>query len=739
MTYMPSQAVKPRYDQERLSNSLIDILQREDHAYLEAPTGTGKTLTIGLTGHNFSDHHKVFLANTVDLVDQGHASLTYFGNQGLLDISGWSFMTWQSFVSFVKRDHLKSVIKDDRPMLIFVDECHMGGSVSPKERRSFAMIREAADKVVWVSATPWQLDECVLGRRADHTAFFSTADAYKGGLINDVDLIRVDCGLRLKVAIADFERREGRRFQSLAARDFSVEGSIADELLDKLEQYGPEHGLALRDVRTIISHRMRLMGSHYLRHHRGQKAIFWVPNQRHAIECAKYLSKGLSGSDRAEAIITDPSGSVAEAGYSAEALEQFRDPEGAVKVACVVYRLREGFDMPELRLGYDCAWNPYNFRATAQKIGRLTRVSEGKKPSAFHYAVDVKTVLGANADYNADFLAQLAASLTLEADEARDVADAIFENLSLRGAWSEQPMSPANVSRTLETLEGRQYQITKTPLFDILSANGAQEIERHTVSTMIAERGTRGDRLHEILDQLADGADWKAYPDNVRTNLLNAARPNQVLYLPSIRKRLAEVRPDLLPRTHKVRLQERIEQFNKMIDSLARGGDPSKLPLDMKQKLVAAANPRTRDYIPEIHQRLSFVCKDLVPTTMEELSRARIEKLNAIIDRLANGDELRSLSKNERTLISNAANPKTRQYLPDIRARLQNACPKAIPKPRNRTKQEQEASEGLKETMLHEDHSAQTKTIAAIVCGLSKQGRIPTVRPNARLSSSMTT
>lgn len=686
MTYMLSPAIKPRHDQEKLSGSLITILHEKDHAYLEAPTGTGKTLTIGLTGHSFADHRKVFLANTVDLVEQGKASLTNFGHQGLLDMSGWSFMTWQSFVSFIKRDHLKSVIEDDRPMLIFVDECHMGGSVSPKERRSFTMIREAADKVVWVSATPWQLDESVLGKRSDHTAFFSTADAYKRGLINDVDLVRVDCGLKLKVAIADLERRGGQRFQTLAARDFSVEGSKADELLDKLEQYGPEHGLALRDVKTIISHRMRLMGAHYLKHHRGQKAIFWVPNQRHAIECAKYISKRLPGSERAEAIITDPSGSVAEAEYSAEALQQFRDPEGAVKVACVVYRLREGFDMPELRLGYDCAWNPYNFRATAQKIGRLTRVSEGKQPSAFHYAVDVKTVLGANADYNADFLAQLAASLTLEADETRDVADAIFENLSLRSAWSGQPEGPTKISRSYEWLEGRQYQISKTPLFDILSANGAQEIERHTVSTMIAERGTRADKLYELLDKLANGADWKAYPENVRTNLLNAARPNQVLYLPAIRKRLAEVRPDLLPRSHKVRLEERIEQFNQMIDGLERGEDPSKLPPDMKQKLVAAANPRTREYIPAIHQRLSVVCKALVPKTMEELSRARIENLNAIVDRLERGEELSSLSKNERTLISNAANPKTRQYLPEVRHRLQNVCPKAIPKPTNRSK-----------------------------------------------------
>ena len=53
--------IVPRPDQLSLACQLNEILGRAEHAYLEAPTGTGKTLTIELAGSAFRGHTNVSL------------------------------------------------------------------------------------------------------------------------------------------------------------------------------------------------------------------------------------------------------------------------------------------------------------------------------------------------------------------------------------------------------------------------------------------------------------------------------------------------------------------------------------------------------------------------------------------------------------------------------------------------------------------------------------------------------
>ena len=499
------QTLTPRSDQLELKDALLAILDNGNHAYLESPTGTGKTLTIALTGEARPDYSKIFLAHSIDIVQQARSDFELFHQMGLVDdLSVWRFATWHLFRNAITNNSVSDWACNGRPIIAFVDECHIGGSDTGGDTNvSFPMIRSAAEKTVWVSATPWDLDENALGLREGHTARMSLEAAYKTDLLNPVDLVRVDCGLQLRIAVKELELSEGKSLHRLAGRVFEIDTNTADEVFENLNdelEVAIQRKLRPTDVRLIMQHRIRLMADLYLKLHNGDQAIFWVPNQQVAKDCADYITAGLKNGQRAEPIITEPDKSSADAEYATAAKQSF-DANGEVRVLCVVYRLREGFNCKALHLGFDCSWNPRNVRSTIQKLGRLIRKADGKPASKYYYAVDVKTVAGAsNRDLNEVFVSDLAGQLALDEVSARFVAEGLVENISVSAAVSNtHTLAKQNVESAAYEVGDREVRTVTTALFNFTEAEGYREAVPTTLGDILLPTETIEGALERII------------------------------------------------------------------------------------------------------------------------------------------------------------------------------------------------------------------------------------------------
>ncbi len=81
-----------------------------------------------------------------------------------------------------------------------------------------------------------------------------------------------------------------------------------------------------------------------------------------------------------------------------EAFEGDADNRGSVDVLFVVGMLQEGFDMPRLRLAFDCRfyrkWEAPQVARLIQKLGRLTRLDEDTSPKRYYYARDITDYYG---------------------------------------------------------------------------------------------------------------------------------------------------------------------------------------------------------------------------------------------------------------------------------------------------------------------------------------------------------
>ncbi len=371
------------------------------------------------------------------------------------------------------------------------------------------MIRAAAHKVCWVSATPWNLDEYTLGPRQGYTAILTIEEAYRSKLLNPVDIVRVDCGLHIRAAVDSLERSTGMSFSTIANRTVDINREDAEqtyqELASEIRQL-TGRSLTLADVAPILRHRYRLMADLYLAQHKSERAMFWLPNRTLARECADYITRRLPSGQHAAAIV-DSEGLAYEAEISAKAIADFADVTSPLRVACVVYRLREGFDSRALRLGFDCSWSPKNLRIAVQKIGRLTRTDDHKPTSQYYYAVDVKTVAGVGSEkLDPTYLDEVRALLETSPSNAEFAGEAIIESRALSNAIGSETQNSIRHARSemMETSE-TQVQTLRTPLFAFDSVDGFKVIDSTTLARAYAPKSSDADRFAELIAEIERG------------------------------------------------------------------------------------------------------------------------------------------------------------------------------------------------------------------------------------------
>ena len=657
--------IAPRTDQITLADTVYSILQASSYAYLEAPTGSGKSLTMGLIASQLQMDEAIILSHSLDILDQLKRQLALYTERGIIRKISWQFMTWQRFA----RTHKSQTSTTQKHPLLFVDECHIGGVKHyTGSKISFPLIREHSDRVVWVSATPWQLDETVMGKREGHTAFYSYPDAFDQGLINQADIVRVDCGLQLRLAVQKLEQKTGKPLHKMIEQEFSISGANALETYDQLAEWVKtisDRDLRVSDVKDLARHRYMTMAKIYIKYHRGAKAIFWLPTREAARECSEYLN-ALAKGDISVAITGETQTKKRRDGMY-HAIDRFTSATDSVKVACVVYRLREGFDFDQLTYGFDCAWNPFNYRNAVQKIGRLIRKCDKKPASKYYYAVDVMTVASANnRQFSQRFMSDISELAVLDPEfTAAALADAASY---MNHITETKALDPSKASELTYAIGNAKIHSVTYPLFSLSQASG-HEIARTLSFDQLFEGRVRTTdidaRLEQIIAAIEAGGPRPTYGSQDYSFMMNYVHPSSRLYRPWARERMERSGAMTTMAERSSRARSRLESLVVQIEKSGtmptyRSPDGVFLAKYLKKTYTG--------YRPDLRERLTK-CGAFKPITMPTTPiDERVERVMATIEE---SKTMPSPKSADMQLLRSCIAPSSNNYRKWVHARLQ--------------------------------------------------------------------
>lgn len=596
-----TKTIVTRDHQRDLVEGAVAILKRSDHAYVEAPPAAGKTLVLALIANELDYGRAYYLAHTVELVNQARREISLYRRQGLIrDDIVWRFMTRAAYNNLVKR---ASPELEGASHAAFVDECHIGGVARRgAAKKQFPAVIATSAKVVWISATPWALDEAMMGAREDNTSALSYEEAFDRDLLNDTDLVRVDCSLDIRGRL-DPSVTSARHLHRSEGAEYVVAADTAEDqhrALDDIVREALGRGLRTSDVPALVRYRWELMTKLYRRRHDGEKAIFWLPSKQHARDCAAHMNALHRRDDFAEAVLGEHAGT-AEAEADDKAVADWMDPQGRTKVVCVVYRLREGFDHPELAHGFDCSWNPYNYRNSVQKIGRLTRKAPDKPRGRYYYAVDAVTIAGARSrNFSRRFLESLGrahndADLLMTAD-AFDDARSMIAAMGMDFARHEAIPRIDDVD-----VGGRHVRMAITPVFGVLSANRVKVARPLSFEELLTESSMSA--VEKLVRDVERGR--KAMPSISQRGegnmLRRAITPSNSGYRADLRQRLIDCGA-FTPK------EARWTDVRKRVDDTTAAIEAGTLPLvagsETYRFMFKYFNPTNGTYRPDVRARL---------------------------------------------------------------------------------------------------------------------------------------
>jgi superfamily II DNA or RNA helicase len=362
-------------------------IEQKPHVYVSAPTGSGKTFFLHHASEQaIGDGINIIIVGMNQIVEQHQDKFVEFGyTVDPIDPDIYvsptgrkvRITTWQTLYSEIK--HNPSYVLN---RLMF-DECHLGAahedSVSIPAILNFYRPME----IINVSATIQAAEEKLLGQKEGHTYTYSLTDAYHDGIINDVMMLEVETGLRLK--IEEFQNTTGQNFQEIETR----EADSLEELAKICKRDGI--GVNLVESRNAIvkARHMEMIALYFkLFSHTNKQAIFFCPQIADAEFAAREFNK------YAQRYGIKKFGGAAH-GKTSHALNRIADFKNKTLDAIfVVGMLQEGFDLPDLELAFDCRtlsrFTTQSISRLIQRIGRIARVCDNKPISQYFYSRDIQ-------------------------------------------------------------------------------------------------------------------------------------------------------------------------------------------------------------------------------------------------------------------------------------------------------------------------------------------------------------
>jgi superfamily II DNA or RNA helicase len=341
----PLQLLPPlwRWQGEATATTLA-ALAKQDHHYIQAPMGTGKTrvifeisesptivgtrlLIVGL-GSVISQHRQAFLGFGCRPTSHAEDEEDFETPAG----QRVAILTWQRLYKLARRSENPF---GDVGMIVF-DECHIGAS--GEDLHDYGVLKESFDffkpvKRVYVSATPGTVNEQLLGSKEGHIYKLPLRQAYDDGLLNPLEMIEVHAGDRAR--IADVEAATRQKMEDLQMLEAKNTAGLARELLAK--------GVGLGDAKQtaealfrIVQQRHDVMIELYMERHPNVQAIFYSPTIVHANDATDRFNQ-LARKRRLDGLRAQSVNSKAD--NYAKHIERFR--EGQIRVLFVVGMLQE--------------------------------------------------------------------------------------------------------------------------------------------------------------------------------------------------------------------------------------------------------------------------------------------------------------------------------------------------------------------------------------------------------------
>jgi superfamily II DNA or RNA helicase len=389
--------------QDEIVKECIDKIKNmigPKYLYLSMPTGSGKTLTMSKLSSKlkeiaeFKNVEHFGTVGRANLVDQNNQSQT---SNPLFQEHELPFYSWQGLCNNTEK------LNESKGGVWFLDEAHLG--MSTNDSTSLEKIRKAVKPslVIIVSATLIGISDSFKNEdkfgvmNKDHHVKLDLMTAFENKMLCNVSFKQVDAGTSLtfeeKKGINEYLKNNNQTYDEFI--DFKsernkkeIDGNDCEDVANKCNGVYDYVAAAHRGRDKIIMHRIKTLFTIYDNDHKNEKAIFFVPR----IVYAKYGADLVNSYHHRE--FRDYAHNIAsyichDLKDKEKIIEDFKTNDD-IKVLFVVGMLREGFDFPELELGFDCSYNPENIVNTIQKIGRVMRINTKKpeKLGQYYYAVD---------------------------------------------------------------------------------------------------------------------------------------------------------------------------------------------------------------------------------------------------------------------------------------------------------------------------------------------------------------
>jgi hypothetical protein len=591
--------------QKPLIAELTKIAKKHGGAYLQMPTGTGKTASGLESVKKLGKGKIVWLAGSVNLIAQTWRSYRRVFHDDVVDDNRFKtesskignryeddrvlITTWQSF-----RDSEDFHERFKVSVLVF-DEIHFGGS---HDGNSFRKCRENAEAKyeLYLSATPWDVNpnNFRVPQTRKTTALLTMEAAFRLGLLNEVVLVQVHTGNKLKLKlIAELEEFHGKPMEVLENEDI-VE--LAKNCKDEKVALRHSHSL-----RMLIESRIRSLVDVFMEERVGQKkipqAIMYVPQVKYIEYARAYLESKLE-----ERLGELPPMCVAGIhGEASEYLVPFTAQKTVTlkgvkyyppRIAITCKMMVEGTDIPPLENILDCNFKPTNLRDFTQKGGRTTRVFEGKRTSWVAYGMDASyfTAGKSNMVVSPDILdehikdycppedeeavrealnvaagMQIADKLShsedaLESDELVEVGVPTVKTFD----FEDVEILDSAEERLIEELPGaRKVKVTEVPLYCVGRASGHKKLPAKKMSELLsAPTGAHNSDLKKA-QLIALAKSGAKRPDSDTTQLGRAishyTRESSASYDPEFDKTIRLLRPDWFINTSELRKHELLQ------------------------------------------------------------------------------------------------------------------------------------------------------------------------------------
>lgn len=380
----------------------IHITSQE--AFLQMPTGTGKTITALLYAieslKSNSPKKVTWVVHQTFLVTQSFTDLkndfskfgvSFCNNKQTAKVNNISFefMTWHSLSNSIKED---SHIGSD---LLVIDEAHYGASGIASSHKSFKTIVRSNlfKKHLYVSATPWELDRTVYPKildkkgnvKKEFCAILSMKESTDLNIISDVFIKVVNSADTLKIKNYDGDSEQ------------TLEDSDIKKLSSKVAKNSK---ICLRDSRSINSLHKSVTVSIIQAYKQLEIKNGIIPptiifcsgikgNPRAITEVSVMLKKALYTPKLDLCSMVSVAHSKLPGDEAQKNIDLFT--KGKVKILLVAGMAQEGFNYPNLEVALDLCPSHDNIRRFQQKMGRVIRLK--KSPARYYYADTVKNYI----------------------------------------------------------------------------------------------------------------------------------------------------------------------------------------------------------------------------------------------------------------------------------------------------------------------------------------------------------